>query len=161
MTDVTEIDGSDGDASALHVGVAVSGWNSSITEPLLDAAVKALDELGVGRVTVVRVSGALELPLGARGLAEAGCDAVVALGAVVQGDTDHYRVVVDESARGLTLVVDRFGIPVANGILAVHDIAHAVDRSGPGPANKGHEAATATVAMALVAADLRQRAVST
>ncbi len=158
MTDITVIDGSEAGTAHLHVGVVVSGWNAAITERLLDGAVAALEELSVGRVTVLRVPGALELPLGAKELAEAGCDAVVALGAVVRGDTDHYRVVVDESARGLTLVVDRHGLPVTNGILAVDEITHAVDRSGPGPSNKGHEAATAAVSMALTTAKLRNRA---
>lgn len=138
------------------MGVVAATWNRSITDKLAGAAVERLEDLGVGRVTILRVPGSLELPIGAAGLAEAGCDAVVALGAIVRGDTDHYTIVAAESARGLTLVGLEHGIPVANGILAVHDIQHAVDRSQPGPSNKGFEAATAAVETALALTSLRQ-----
>lgn len=140
----------------MHVGVVAANWNPSITDKLAGAAVEQLENLGVGRITVLRVPGSLELSVGANALAEVGCDAVVALGAIVKGDTDHYTIVVTESARGLTLVALEHGIPVANGILAVHDIEHAIDRSRPGPSNKGHEAATAAVETALALVSLRQ-----
>src|SRR5690606_10602044 len=107
-----------------------------------------LEELAVGRVTLLRVPGSLELPVAAPALAEVGCDAVVALGVIVRGATDHYTIVSNESARGLTLVAQEWGIPVANGVLAVHDISHAVERAQTG-ANKGVEAADAAVEMAL------------
>lgn len=143
-------------AADLNVGVVVASWNRSITDRLAEAAIARLQDLGVGKVTVLRVPGSLELPIGAKGLAQAGCDAVVALGTIVRGDTDHYTIVVSESARGLTLAAAEHGIPVANGVLAVHDIQHAVDRSQPGPSNKGFEAATAAVETALALAALRR-----
>ncbi len=143
-----------GDAAALHVGVTVATWNRSVTDRLLQGAVDRLEQLGVGRVTVFPVPGSLELPLAARALAAAGCDAVVALGTIVRGETDHYTIVSTESARGLSRVALDTGVPVANGVLAVHDIAQAVDRAGPGAANKGYEAATAAVDMALGLRDL-------
>ncbi len=148
MTEVHQVEAS-GDASWLHVGVAVASWNRSITDNLLRGAVDRLEDLGVERVTVIRVPGSLELPTAAAALIHHGCDAVVALGTIVKGDTDHYAIVSRESARGLTLVASETGAPVANGILAVHDIALAVERSQPGPSNKGYEAATAGVEMAL------------
>ena len=80
------------------------------------------------------------------------------LGAVIKGDTDHYSVVVNESARGLTLVAHESGVPVTNGILAVHDVADAVERAQSGPSNKGNEAATAAVEMALLLAGLEEPA---
>jgi 6,7-dimethyl-8-ribityllumazine synthase len=138
-----------GDASRLHVGVAVASWNKTVTDRLLDGAVKRLEQLGVGRVTVMPVPGSLELPLAAKALASAGCHAVVALGTIVKGETDHYSIVSAESARGLSLVALELQVPVANGVLAVHDITQAVERAEPGPANKGYEAATAAVEMAL------------
>lgn len=153
MTQVRTVEGV-GDASTLHVGVVAAGWNPSITDRLLDGAVQRLAELGVGEVTVMRVPGSLELPVGARALARQGCDALVALGTIVQGDTDHYQIVTTESARGLTLVAQDCQIPVANGILAVHDIEHAVERSQMGASNKGREAATAAVETALTLAAL-------
>lgn len=155
MTDVRVVE-APGNAESLHVGVVVAGWNASITDRLLEGAVSRLEGLGVGRVTVLKVPGSLELAIGAHRLAGAGCDAVVALGAIVKGDTDHYSIVVEESARGITLVSLDHGIPVTNGVLAVHDVADAVDRAQLGPSNKGYEAASAAVDTALL---LRQLAV--
>lgn len=148
MTSVTPVEPAEG-ATLLHVGVVAAEWNPTITDALVEGAIERLRQLGVGKVTLLRVPGSLELGLGARALAGLGCDAVVALGAVVKGDTDHYSVVVTESARALTLVALEAGIPVTNGILAVHDIVDAIERSRAGPANKGDEAAAAAVVTAL------------
>lgn len=148
MTHLTEITSGD-DASRLHLGVVAATWNASITDNLVAGALARSRQLGVGRVTVLRVPGSLELGVGARALIRAGCEAVAALGAIVKGDTDHYTVVVSESARALTLVALETGVPVANGVLAVHDIADAVERSRPGAANKGAEAVEAAVATVL------------
>lgn len=131
-----------------RMGVVVSTYNATITDALYEGALNALERAGVSEVMVVRVPGALELAVGAQALIEAGCEGVVALGAVIQGETDHYRIVVDESARGLTEVALRSGRPVANSVLAVRQFEHALERSGPGPANRGAEAADAAVATA-------------
>jgi 6,7-dimethyl-8-ribityllumazine synthase len=144
------------DGSGLQVGVAVATWNRSVTDRLLDAAVARLEELGAV-ITVLRVPGALELPIAARALAEAGCDAVVAIGTIVRGDTDHYEIVVRESTAGIARVALDSGIPVANAILAVNEFAHAVERAGAGPANKGFEAAEAAVSTAVALRSLRAR----
>lgn len=154
MTEIRTIEPDPVGARKLHVGIVVAGWNRSLTDRLLDGAIKRLEALGVAKVTILRVPGSLELPIGSRRLAETGCDAVVALGVIVKGDTDHYAIVSAESARGLTLVSLEKGIPVANGVLAVHDIADAVDRAQPGAANKGDEAATAAVEAALALAEV-------
>ncbi len=132
-------------AEGLHVGIAAARWNQGITDKLLDGAVRRLEALGAAEVTVVRVPGALELPIAARRLADLGCDAVVVVGAVVKGETDHYDIVVKESARGIGLVALETGVPVANAILAVHDYTQAVERAGEGESNKGSEAADAAV----------------
>lgn len=157
MTEIRTIEPSGRTAASLHVGVVVAGWNRSITDRLLAGATARLQRDEVGTVTVLRVPGSLELPVGARALVEAGCHAVVALGVIVQGETDHYEIVRDESARGLTLLAHERGVPVANGILAVRDIEHALDRSQDGPANKGEEAAAAAVATAMSLAALADR----
>ena len=120
---------------------------------MLQAAERRCAELGVGEVTVLRVPGALELPIAALALSKEGADAVIAIGAVVKGDTDHYEIVVRESTSGIARVALDTGIPVANAILAVHDYSHAVDRAGPNDANKGVEAANAAV---LTATALKQ-----
>lgn len=136
------------EAGSLHIGLAAAVWNQAITDKLVEGAMRRLEELGAGEITLVRVPGALELPLAAQKLAAAGCDAVVAIGAVVKGETDHYDIVVRESTRGISRVALDAGIPVANAILAVHDYALAVERAGVGDANRGAEAAEAAVVTA-------------
>ncbi len=136
------------DGSGLHVGIAVGSWNRSITDRLLQGATDRCRELGVARTTVLRVAGALELPVAAVALARSGCQAIVAIGAVIKGETDHYDIVVRESSSGLTRVSVDTGIPVAHALLAVSDPAHAMERSGSGPDNKGREAVDAAVTAA-------------
>lgn len=133
------------DGSGLHIGIAAARWNQDITDRLVAGAVGRLEALGVTEITVVEVAGALELPIAARALASDGCDAVVAIGTVIKGDTDHYEIVVRESSSGLTRVALDTGVPVANAILAVHEYEHALERAGTGMANKGFEAAEAAV----------------
>lgn len=144
------------DGRGLHVGVAAARWNQAITDRLVDAATRRLGELGVDEITVLRVPGALELPLAAQKLVEAGCDAVVAIGTVVKGETDHYDIVVRESARGVNGVALDSGIPVANAILAVHDYELALERAGSGESNKGVEAADAAVITATAFRELAE-----
>ena len=95
------------------------------------------------------MAGAWELPGAAAHLAQR-ADAVVAIGAVIKGETDHYEVIVGESASGLTRVALDAVKPVTNAVLAAHTLEQALDRSEPGPGNKGAEAAVAAVAAALV-----------
>ncbi len=137
----------DGEESAegLHIGVAAATWNLAITEKLLEAAVARLEEMDARQITVLRVPGALELPIAARALVESGCDGVVAIGTIIKGDTDHYEIVVRESTAGIASVALDTDVPVANAILAVHQYEDAVERSGPGPSNKGVEATDAVV----------------
>ena len=144
---VNEIDGSP-QGGGLRVGVAVAAFNSVITDGLLAGAMSALEEAGVDETTVVRVPGALELPLVAQRLARSGFDAVIAIGAVIEGETDHYTHVATEAARGISRVALETGVPVANSVLTVRRYEHARDRSLPGHANKGYEAARAAVVAA-------------
>lgn len=132
------------DGDGLRIGIAVASWNQAITDGMLKAAERRCDQLGVSEITVMRVPGALELPVAAQALAR-DHDAVIAIGAVVKGETDHYDIVVTESTRGVSRVALDTGVPIANAILAVHDYAQAVDRSGDDDANKGVEAADAAV----------------
>lgn len=144
------------DGRGLKIGIVAARWNQAITDRLVEGASGRLEEIGVDEITVLRVSGALELPLGAKKLAEAGCDAVVAIGTVVKGETDHYDIVVRESSQGVARVALDTGVPVANAILAVHDYQLAVDRAGSGDTNKGAEAADAAVVTATAFRELRQ-----
>jgi len=143
----------DFDAAGLNVGVAVASFNSSITDGLLEGALSVLDD---AEVTLVRVAGSFELPVVAKALITGGCDAVVALGAVVLGETDHYEHIARETARGLQDVMLETGVPVAFGVLTVRDVDQATERSLPGPNNKGTEAAEAAIRTARLLAALRE-----
>lgn len=130
------------DATGLKVGVAVAAYNREITEGLLAGAESVL---AGAEVEVVWISGAFELPVVSKALIAGGCDAVVALGAVVAGETDHYEHISREAIRGLQDVMLETGVPVGLGVLTVRDVLHAKERSMPGPNNKGREAAEAAV----------------
>lgn len=143
------------DGSGLTVGVVVATFNEGVTGPLAQGAIDRLRELGIEEPTVVRVPGALELPVVAAALA-ADHDAVVAVGAVIEGETDHYHHVATQASAGLMRVSIDHGIPVGNALLTVRSAAHAIDRSRPGPGNKGAEAAEAAVATAVALRELRR-----
>jgi 6,7-dimethyl-8-ribityllumazine synthase len=131
------------------VAIVRSLFNAAVTDGLLEGARRALAEMGVGRhaVQVVDVPGAFELPLAARAAARSGrFDAVVALGAVIRGETDHYEHIAREAASGLARVALRSGVPVGFGVLTVESEAQALARAAAGPDNKGGEAARAAVA---------------
>jgi 6,7-dimethyl-8-ribityllumazine synthase len=132
----------------LTIGVAVASFNQTVTDRLLQGALTALEQHNVGSVQILRVAGAWELPWAADALARRGCDAVIAIGAVIKGETDHYEVIVRESAAGLIRVALDHGLPVTNAVLAAHDFDQAHDRSERGPSNKGAEAAEAALAAA-------------
>ncbi|MFQ5947489.1 MAG: 6,7-dimethyl-8-ribityllumazine synthase [Acidimicrobiia bacterium] len=151
---VTEID-PPFDASGLRVGVAASQFNEFVTEGLLQGALEALRGAGGSEVTVVRVAGALELPLVVRALAESGHDCVIALGAVIQGETDHYEHVASQASAGLRAMAIETGVPVGFGLLTAREVEQARERSVPGPGNKGAEAAAAAVRAACAIRELR------
>jgi 6,7-dimethyl-8-ribityllumazine synthase len=133
-----------------RVGIACARFNGGITWRLLQGALAGLDACEVDRAdtTVAWVPGAFELPVAARALAlDAGLDAVVCLGAVVRGDTGHYDFVAGQCAAGLQRVQLDTGVPVVFGVLTTDTVAQALERSAPGEANKGHEAAVTAVEM--------------
>ena len=141
--------------AGLQVGVAVAAWNQAVTDRLLQGALDRLQEMEVAEIVVLRVPGALELPVAVKTLIDNGCDAAIAIGTVVKGDTDHYEIVVRESTAGIAKVALETGVPVGNAILAVHEYRQALERSGEGAANKGAEAAEAAVLCATAFRDLR------
>jgi 6,7-dimethyl-8-ribityllumazine synthase len=138
------------EGSDLRIAVARAQYNRPVTDGLLEGALQALEDAGVADPTVVEVPGAFDLPLIVRRLAQAGSDAVVAIGAVVEGETDHYEHVAHRATEGLMQVMLETGVPVTFGILTVRDPAHAFARSGPNERNKGREAAEAAVIVANV-----------
>jgi 6,7-dimethyl-8-ribityllumazine synthase len=137
----------DPDGAGLTVGVAAASFNEVITAGLLRGALDGLEEAGVEEVRIVHLPGALEIPLAAQRLIESGCHAVVAVGAVIEGETDHYEHVSTQASAGIRQVGLATGVPVANAVLTVREFEHARDRSLPGAANKGYEAARAAIAM--------------
>jgi 6,7-dimethyl-8-ribityllumazine synthase len=144
------------DAAGLSLGIVATTWHAGITDVLLERAVAAARESGIADPTVVRVPGAVELPVVAQALIERH-DAVVALGVVVRGGTPHFEYVCDSVTAGLTRVALDAGKPVGNGVLTTDDEQQARDRAGlPGSVeDKGWEATIAALQTALVLRDLR------
>ena len=133
------------DATELRIGVVRSLFNQPVTDGLLRGAVEVLEEAGAGDVTIIDVEGAFEAPVVAQRLVSEGCDAVIALGAVIEGETDHYEHIAGRTSEGLMRVMLDTGVPIAFGILTVTDPDHALARSAPGEKNKGREAANAAI----------------
>jgi 6,7-dimethyl-8-ribityllumazine synthase len=134
----------------VRVALLRSAFNAHVVDGLVSGARKALRAAGVadGDVLEVAVPGAFELPLAALGAARSGrFQAVVALGAVIRGETDHYEHVAREASQGLLRVTLDTGVPVGFGVLTVTDEAQALARCADGPDNKGAEAARAALAM--------------
>jgi 6,7-dimethyl-8-ribityllumazine synthase len=144
------------DAADLRLGIAATRWHETVTSALLDRALDAAAKSGVREPTVVRVPGAVELPVVCQELAR-GHDAVVALGVVIRGGTPHFEYVCDAVTAGLTRVALDERTPVGNGVLTCDTEQQALDRCGlPGSVeDKGFEACVAALATALVLLDLR------
>jgi 6,7-dimethyl-8-ribityllumazine synthase len=147
------------DASGLSVAVVASTWHDTICDALLEGALRVIHAGGIDNPTVVRVLGAIEIPVVAQELARR-FDAVVALGVVIRGGTPHFEYVCDAVTQGLTRVSLDASTPVANGVLTTNDEAQALDRAGlPDSAeDKGAQAAAAALATALLLRDLRTSA---
>ncbi len=118
------------DASRLTLAIAATRWNAEITDSLVDRAVAAAEACGVETPVVVRVAGAIELPVVAAALAKRGFDAVACLGAVIRGGTPHFEYVCDAVTAGLTRVALDTGKPVGNGVLTCNTLDEARDRCG-------------------------------
>ena len=129
-----------------RVAIVLSRFNPQVGDGLLRGALRALSEAGVGddRIVIASVPGALETPLALQRLAQGRkFDALIALGAVIRGDTYHFEIVANESARGLMDVMLECGMPIANGILTTDDEKQAEARL-----DKGAEAVRAALEMA-------------
>jgi 6,7-dimethyl-8-ribityllumazine synthase len=132
------------DGGGLRVAIVVARFNDVLTGALRDACRKELDQLGVASIREEWVPGAFELPLAAKALAESGDhDAVVAIGAVVRGDTPHFDYVAGECAAGLMRAQLDTGVPVVFGVLTTDTVDQARERL-----DKGAEFAAAAVEMA-------------
>jgi 6,7-dimethyl-8-ribityllumazine synthase len=145
-------------ASGLRFGIAVSRFNSFITERLLSAAVDALDRSGArsADVDVVHVPGSFELPLSAKKMAlTEKYDALIAIGCVLRGATTHYDYVCAETSRGLQLAQMDTGVPIIFCVLTCDTLEQAIDRAGLKSGNKGFEAGLSAIEMAQLSRKLR------
>jgi 6,7-dimethyl-8-ribityllumazine synthase len=144
-------------AEGLQFAVVVSRYNDFVTERLLTGAREALSAAGVadGHVTVLRVPGAYELPLAAQRAAETGrFAAIVALGCLIRGATPHFDYIASAVSHALAAAAAATRVPMAFGVLTTNSAEEAIERVGPGSANKGWEAAAAAVEMATLFAAL-------
>jgi 6,7-dimethyl-8-ribityllumazine synthase len=148
------------DGHGLRVVVLRATFNAGIVAGLTQGAVQALREMGTaaGSITTVDVPGAFELPLAARAAAHSGrFDAIVALGVVIRGETDHYEHIAREAAAGLATVARETATPIGFGVLTVKKAKQAAERSRAGAGNKGGEAARAALAMVHVVRALKDQ----
>lgn len=144
--------------AGLRVGVVAARFNGEIVERLLAGALEALDTAGVGEEAraIVRVPGAWEIPQALEAMARQGrWDALVALGAVVRGETPHFDLVAGECSRGASEVALRHGVPVTFGVLTCDTFEQAMARAGGEAGNKGAEAAAAAIELARELARIR------
>jgi 6,7-dimethyl-8-ribityllumazine synthase len=135
------------DARGLRFAIVVARFNSGITEKLLAGAQEALRTAQAESGDVFHVPGAFELPLAAKRLARS-YDGIIALGAVIRGDTPHFDYVAGEAARGLQQVALETGKPVAFGVLTTDTLEQAEARAGGAHGNKGFDAAMTAIEMA-------------
>jgi 6,7-dimethyl-8-ribityllumazine synthase len=145
------------DANDLALAIAATRWHAEITDSLVDRAGAAAKACGVTDLLVVRVAGAIELPVVAAELAKH-YDAVVCLGAVIRGGTPHFEYVCDAVTAGLTRVALDSGTPVGNGVLTCNTVEEARDRSGlpDSSEDKGWEAVVAALDTAILLRSLRR-----
>jgi 6,7-dimethyl-8-ribityllumazine synthase len=136
----------------MRLGIVASRFNEALASRLLERARQEAERLGA-QASVLSVPGALEIPLALQWLAQSGrFDALVALGTVIRGETYHFEVVANESARGVMDVALDFGIPIANGILTTEDEAQAEARL-----DKGAEAVRVALEMARLKESLDEK----
>ena len=138
-------------AKGLRLAIVVSRFNSFITERLLTGALDTLSRAGADdrRIEVVRVPGSFEIPVTAKALAQSGrFDAIITLGCIIRGETQHFDYLSAEVTRGIQLAALETGVPMAFGVLTTDTLEQAVDRAGAKSGNKGAEVALAAVEMA-------------
>ena len=144
------------DGAGLAVGIVMSRFNTEVGEGLLSSCTSTLLKQGVAaeNIRIVTVPGALEVPLALQKMAQTGqFDALIALGAVIRGETYHFEIVANESASGITTVALDAGIPVANGILTTENEAQARARV----AEKGADCAAVAIEMANLLKSIEQQ----
>ena len=140
------------DAKGLKIGIVVSRFNSFLTEQLVKGAMDAFVRMGGDEkdLTLVRVPGAYEIPLVAKRMAAKKFDAVIALGAVVQGATAHADLINQSTSKAFIEISVETGVPILDGIVAAENLEQAVERCGTKQGNKGFSAMQSAIEMARV-----------
>lgn len=157
MIDLKTIEG-DLIARGLRIGIALARFNNFIGERLLEGAVDALVRHGVAPsdIELVRAPGAYELPLALKAMAAGKkYDALIALGAVIRGETPHFDYVAGECVKGMSQVMMQHDLPVAFGVLTVDTVQQAIERAGSKAGNKGADAALSAIEMVNLLKKLR------
>ena len=132
----------------LRVAVVVARFNEFVTKRLLEGAVETLVRHGVrdDDITLAWVPGSFELPVAAKSFGQSGqFDAVICLGAVIRGETDHYEMVANQAAAGISAAGRETGIPTVFGVLTTENMEQAINRAGGKSGNLGSNAASAAI----------------
>lgn len=148
------------DAKGLRFAIVVARFNDFISGRLLDGAMDAIRRHGGkdGDVVVARVPGAFEIPLTVRHLAKTEkYDAIIALGAIIRGNTPHFDYVAAESSKGIATVSLETGVPIAFGILTTDTIEQAIERAGTKAGNKGFDSALSAIEMVNLLRQVEQK----
>jgi 6,7-dimethyl-8-ribityllumazine synthase len=146
-------------AAGLRFAIVISRFNSFVTERLLGGAMDALTRTGCNpdEVDVIKVPGSWEMPVVVKEIAsQKRHHAIIALSAVIRGDTPHFDYIAAEVSKGLASVASEYGVPVAFGVLTTNTLEQAIDRAGAKGGNKGFDAAMTAVEMANLLRHLRE-----
>ena len=131
----------------IRIGVVASQFNSFVVDRLLSGCIQTLEAKDI-EINIIRVPGAFEIPVAVQALIKnTSCDAVVALGAIIRGETPHFEYIASECTRGLATIALALETPVIFGVLTVDTTEQALDRAGSEESNKGAEAARAAIDM--------------
>lgn len=144
--------------NGLKIAIVSARFNEVVTRQLMLGAVETLDRYGVDDddISIAWVPGSFELPVVAKAFAESGkYDAIICLGAVIRGETDHYNMVANQSASGIASVGRETGVPTIFGVLTTENMDQAINRSGGKSGNLGSNAAVAAVETALLIKSIR------
>jgi 6,7-dimethyl-8-ribityllumazine synthase len=140
------------DCSGKRFAIVAARFYRELTDHLIDGARRALRDCGVaeGAIDVFDVSGCFELPFACKRVVTRGYDGIVAVGAVIRGDTPHFNFIAGECARGIMDVQLQTGVPIGFGVLTTENLAQAEERADPARLDKGYEAALAVAALAVL-----------
>ncbi|MEE8321028.1 MAG: 6,7-dimethyl-8-ribityllumazine synthase [Gammaproteobacteria bacterium] len=146
MTNTLEVNNGN-ELKQARIGIVASQFNSFVVDRLLNGCVQTLEQNEI-RIDIVRVPGAFEIPVAVQAMIKSTkCNAVIALGAIIRGETPHFDFIASECSRGLATVALDLETPVIFGVLTVDTTEQALDRAGDEESNKGVEAALAAIDM--------------